>query len=173
MCARKRKNAEGTADPKRQRKPRRRRNFEIPGQRPDAGMLRQTASPWRLWLFRLAAITIIPALLFLLTEIALRVIGYGFSPAATVACKVNGVDAYGDSVKFGWRFLPFYIAREFEPFTFPADKPDNTYRIFVLGSSAAQGIPDAAFCFGRILRTMLQDTYPQEISKLLLLLWRL
>lgn len=161
MRARKRKNAEGAADPKRQRKPRRRRNSEIPGQRPDAGMLRQTASPWRLWLFRLAAITIIPALLFLLTEITLRVIGYGFSPAATVACKVNGVDAYGDNGKFGWRFLPFYIAREFEPFTFPADKPDNTYRIFVLGSSAAQGIPDAAFSFGRILRTMLRDTYPQ------------
>jgi len=26
--------------------------------------------------------------------------------AATIKCKVNGTGAYGDNVKFGWRFFP-------------------------------------------------------------------
>jgi tetratricopeptide (TPR) repeat protein len=92
-------------------------------------------------------------------EFILRVVGYGYPPAATIKCKVNGTAAYGDNVKFAWRFFPREIARDFEPFILPADKGRETCRIFILGSSAAQGIPDAAFNFGRILRVMLQESY--------------
>ncbi|MBU1260020.1 MAG: tetratricopeptide repeat protein [Planctomycetes bacterium] len=115
---------------------------------------------WRLWLFRIIAITVVPALLFLLLEITLRIVGYGFPTTATIKCEVNGRVSYCDNVKFGWRFFPRNIARSADPFIFPADKPDDTYRIFVLGASAAQGVPDAAFGFGRILRVMLQQEYP-------------
>ena len=52
------------------------------------------------------------------------------------------------------------FARESEPFIFPADKSDDTYRIFILGASAAQGTPEPAFSFGRILQEMLHDKYP-------------
>lgn len=115
---------------------------------------------WRLWLFRIVALTVIPVLLFLLLELGLRVVGYGFPVTATIKCKMNEMGAYGDNVRFGWRFFPQNIARESEPFIFPADKSDGTYRIFVLGSSAAQGVPDAAYCFARFLKVMLQDKYP-------------
>jgi len=115
---------------------------------------------WHLWLFRIIALTVIPVLLFLLVELSLRIVGYGFPAAAIVKCEIDGRDAYCDNVKFGWRFFPRNIARESEPFIFPADKPDDTYRIFVLGSSAAQGEPDPAFCFGRILQVMLKEEYP-------------
>jgi tetratricopeptide (TPR) repeat protein len=115
---------------------------------------------WHLWLFRIACLTLIPALFFSVLELSLRAAGYGYRPSATIECKVNGMDAIGDNVKFGWRFFPRHLAREFQPFIFPADKPDDTYRIFVLGASAAKGEPDAAFCFGRFLRTMLRDAYP-------------
>jgi hypothetical protein len=71
------------------------------------------AAGWRLWLFRVAALTIIAALLFVCLEIALRVAGYGFPATATVKCKLNGQDAYCDNVKFSWRFFPPPIAREF------------------------------------------------------------
>ncbi|GAI21804.1 unnamed protein product, partial [marine sediment metagenome] len=80
--------------------------------------------------------------------------------AAIIKCEVDGRDAYCNNVKFGWRFFPRNIARESEPFIIPADKPDDTYRIFVLGASAAKGEPDPAFCFGRFLRLMLQEGYP-------------
>ena len=121
---------------------------------------RKSITGWRLWLFRIVALTVIPALLFLLIELGLRVIGYGFPVTATIECEVNGRASYCDNVKFGWRFFPRNIARESEPFVFPANKPDDTYRIFVLGASAAQGEPDAAFCFGRFLQVMLREQYP-------------
>jgi len=115
----------------------------------------------RLWLFRIIALTIFPILLLLLAEFSLRIASYGFSPYAIIKCQVNGRNAYCDNVKFGWRFFPQNIARESEPFIFPAEKPDNTYRIFILGASAAQGTPEPAFNFGRILQKMLEDKYPE------------
>ena len=77
-----------------------------------------------------------------------------------VKCEVDGRPYLGENVKFGWRFFPPILAREFEPFAFPARKSADTYRIFVLGSSAAQGIPNHAFCFGRFLQFMLQERFP-------------
>ncbi len=115
---------------------------------------------WRLWLFRVAALTAVPVLLFLLLELGLRVAGYGFPADAIIKCKVGGEVSYCDNVKFCWRFFPKEIAREFNPFRFSADKSKDTYRIFVLGASAAQGEPDGAFGFGRVLQVMLQDRYP-------------
>lgn len=114
----------------------------------------------RLWLFRIFALTVIPALLFLLLELGLRIVGYGYPSTATIKCEVNGEAYYCDNIKFGWRFFPRNIAREFDPFIFPANKPDDTYRVFVLGASAAKGEPDSAFCFGRFLEVMLKEKYP-------------
>ena len=122
---------------------------------------RKPITGWRLWLFRIIALTVIPTLLFLLLEITLRVVGYGFPAAATVKCELDGKDAYCNNIKFGWRFFPRNISRDSVPFIFPADKPHDTYRIFILGASAAQGVPDSAFCFGRFLQVMLRQRYPQ------------
>jgi len=115
----------------------------------------------RLWLFRIITFTVFPVLLLLVAELSLRIAGYGFSPHAIIKCQVDGRDAYCDNVKFGWRFFPRNIARESESFIFPADKPDDTYRIFILGASAAQGTPEPAFSFGRVLQKMLEDKYPE------------
>jgi len=111
-------------------------------------------------LFRIGAVTVVPVVLFLLAELSLRVVGYGFPPAAIIKCNVDGKDAWCDNPKFGWRFFPRRIAREFVPFVFPAVKSEDTYRIFVLGESAVKGEPDSAYCFGRILRAILQEEYP-------------
>jgi hypothetical protein len=114
----------------------------------------------RLWVFRAIAVLIIPALLILLLEFGLRLVGYGYRPEAIIKYKVDGKEVCCDNPRFGWRFFPKSIAREFTPFTFTEDKPDNTYRIFVLGASAAQGVPYPSFSFGRILKVMLQEMYP-------------
>lgn len=117
-------------------------------------------SGWRLWLFRLVVIVAAPLVFLGLLELGLRIAGYGYSPRVTVPCKVNGVACRGDNLNFSRRFFPAILAREFEPFVFPARKPAGTYRIFVLGSSAAQGVPNHAFRFGRILEVMLSERFP-------------
>ncbi len=116
---------------------------------------------WRLWLFRFIALVVIPALLFLLLEVTLRIAGYGFPARAIIECKSGGKNAYCNNFKFSWRFFPRYIARVPTPYVFSKDKTENTYRIFVLGESAAAGEPDGAYCFGRILQAMLRHRYPQ------------
>ena len=114
----------------------------------------------RLWLFRVIALTVIPVLLFILLELVLRVAGYGFPANAMNRYDENNRVFYCDNVKFCWRFFPKEIAREFNPFKISASKSGDSYRIFVLGASAAQGEPDGAFGFGRFLRVMLEDKYP-------------
>jgi hypothetical protein len=39
------------------------------------------------------------------------------------------------------------------------DKSDKTYRIFILGGSAAHGTPKPEYGFGRILRALLEESY--------------
>jgi len=114
----------------------------------------------RLWLFRVIAVTVIPVLLLLLLEISLRLVGYGFPTTITIKDKINDELCYYNNTKFAWRFFHPNIARTTEPFVFPVNKSENTYRIFVMGASAVAGTPDGAFCFGRMLKVMLRRQYP-------------
>ena len=114
----------------------------------------------RLWLFRGVAAIVLPVLFLGTAEIGLRVAGYGYPSAAFIPCKIQSEKAYCNNAQFGWRFFPPRISRAFMPFVFTQDRPENSYRIFVLGASAAQGVPDPAFSFGRMLELMLKETYP-------------
>jgi Flp pilus assembly protein TadD len=110
----------------------------------------------RLWLFRLAAMAIAPLLLILL-EVGLRLADYGYPTGFYV--KAGGAETSMTNYRFGWRFFPRSIARSPEPHLLSAKAP-GTVRIFVLGESAAQGVPNPRFNFGRILEVMLRDRYP-------------
>ncbi len=120
---------------------------------------RRKITGWRLWLFRFIAVILIPALLILALEFVLRLTGYGYEPAAIIKCTVRGQKTYCDNDKFAWLFFPSNIAREFTPFVIPSHKTETTYRIFVFGASAAQGVPDSAYSFSRILQIMLSERY--------------
>jgi len=128
--------------------------------RSPSSVLRPLSSGPRVWLFRLAALVLAPVVFLGLLELGLRAVGYGYNPHVAVKCQIDGQPYLGENVKFAWRFFPPILAREFEPFAFPARKPAGTYRIFVVGSSAAQGIPNHAFCFGRFLKIMLEERFP-------------
>jgi len=170
MCAKGRKSRKSVSHTKRDTKrhrtkkhsPIKKKSLSMSGvkQKDVKKVMRQPITGWRLWLFRIVALTIIPILFFLLLEVGLRIVGYGYSPDAIVKCKSQGRDAYRDNIRFGWRFFPPHIARDLSLFVFPADKPVSTYRIFVLGASAAKGDPDDAFCFGRVLQVLLRQQYP-------------
>ncbi len=115
----------------------------------------------RLWLFRGIAAVVVPLVLFAVVELALRIGGYGHAPELMMPCEVNGAPGYCDNIRFGWRFFPKNIAREPSVFRFPEEKGRDTYRIFVLGASAAKGVPDEAFSVGRVLEVMLRARYPE------------
>jgi len=118
-------------------------------------------SPRRLWLFRMTA-ALVSCLVFLgLIEGSLRTAGYGYPARPILRYRGNGFDGYVDNARFSWRFFPPNLAREFEPFTLPPAKGKNSYRIFVCGESAAQGIPDGSYSFARMFEVMLRQRYPR------------
>ncbi len=119
-------------------------------------------SSWtlRTWLLRGLALTLVPLLILLIIELSLRLFSFGFNPAALkeISHKNEGFVVNNDP--FTWRFFPPRISRDFDPFAFLENKAHNTFRIFVLGESAAQGVPDGAYSFSRQLEVMLRQTRP-------------
>ena len=45
-------------------------------------------------------------------------------------------------------------------YAIPTEKPKGTFRVFVLGESAAMGDPDPAYAFSRYLEVMLRERFP-------------
>ena len=110
-----------------------------------------------IWIFRLAAGILAPLLFFALLEGGLYLGGYGYPTNFYIGAKESS--ASETNPKFGWRFFPPSLARSPIP-SFLSDKSPDTIRIFILGDSAAQGVPNPEFGFGRILKIMLQHRYP-------------
>jgi tetratricopeptide (TPR) repeat protein len=112
---------------------------------------------WRRWILRFSLLLGSPILFFGLAEAGLRWSGYGYPTSFFLGPDASG--AYRSNDQFGWRFFPRPLARRPQPFLLPVKSP-GTIRIFIVGSSAAMGIPDPAFGFGRILEVMLRERYP-------------
>ena len=74
---------------------------------------------------------------------------------------MGGVPAYCDNGRFTWRFFPPRIARAPWSFAFPREKAAGSYRIFLLGGSAAQGDPDPTYGVSRMLRVLLEARHPE------------
>ncbi|HTY85939.1 MAG TPA: tetratricopeptide repeat protein [Candidatus Acidoferrum sp.] len=122
-----------------------------------------TSSPGskgRLWLMRLCAMIFVPLLVLGCIEIGLRLGGYGYDPGLFKQIQINGHSFFVPNEKFGYRFFPPALARTPEPFRFPAERATNSYRIFLLGESAANGDPDPTYGVGRYLETLLRERYP-------------
>ena len=121
----------------------------------------------RLWLYRLIALIVIPIVFFSLLELTLRLFDFGYPTTALVESATNNKDYVHENSAFAYRFFPKKLAQEFVPLRFKADKSKDVFRIFILGGSAAQGIPDPAYSFGRILDVMLQLRYPDTKFEIL------
>lgn len=137
-----------------------------PGQKPESitAPPSPSSAPKKKAIVKITGFTIIilfPFVLLALIEGVLRLSGYGFCPDVVVPCEINGEKVFHTNSKFAWRFFPPRIAREFPSFTFPDKKGSSTYRIFVVGESAAMGEPEPAFSFWRILEIMLSARYPE------------
>ena len=128
-----------------------------------AALAPENASPLkpsrpRRWLFRLIALVVIPLVLLGLIEGGLRLTGYGYDTRFWVKDEAAG--RYVVNQDFGLRFFPPSLMRVPWPIMVAAEKPAGAYRIFVMGGSAALGIPDPGYNAGAILEAMLAETYP-------------
>ncbi len=118
--------------------------------------------PARRWLFRLLALVLIPLMTLSLLEIALRLGGYGYSTALMKQVRIADRDMLLNNDEFSLRFFPPELARYFGPIQIPAGKSPDTFRIFVLGESAAMGDPEPAFGAIRYLEVLLRERFPQQ-----------
>ena len=110
------------------------------------------------------AFVVAPIVLLALLELGLRAAGYGHSTRVFVAREFEGEKFYSTNEAFFEQFFSMPLRRdmwEYLELDVPATKPEDAYRIVVLGGSAALGVqPDFAFSFGRVLVTMLEARYP-------------
>ncbi len=114
----------------------------------------------RFWLPRLAIAILAPILLLALTEGTLRLFHVGHSTALMEPCSIHGRPYSCYNLFFAAPFFPPGMIKTPQFFSIPLDKPKNTYRIFVLGESAAMGDPDFAYAFSRYLQVMLRQRFP-------------
>ncbi len=117
-------------------------------------------SPTRKWVFRLAALILLPALLFGGLEMGLRIAGYGYSPAFFTPATVEGRKVLVQNDLFSMRFFPPELARIPAAIVMERNKPAGTTRIFVFGESAALGDPRLHFGASRYLEALLRERYP-------------
>ena len=95
-------------------------------------------------------------------EAALRLAGYGYRTSFFETYYIGQQKFWVDNENFSLRFFPPELARWSNPILMEANKPTNTYRIFILGESAAQGDPEPAYGAGRYLEVLLRERYPDE-----------
>ncbi|HYN05419.1 MAG TPA: tetratricopeptide repeat protein [Vicinamibacteria bacterium] len=110
-------------------------------------------------LFR-AILFLSPLLVLFVLELLLRLVGYGVPMDFTLRQEIEGQPRTLSNPRFTWLFFEPGVARIASPFSLPATKPPGTYRVFVLGSSAAQGDPEPGFGIARVLEVLLRDQYP-------------
>jgi len=105
---------------------------------------------------------VVPLLLLLCLEGALRVAGYGFPTPFFKPLNIGGQDSLVDNDQFGLRFFPPALARIPSPVVMKAAKPAGTIRIFLFGESAALGDPRPHYGAGRYLEALLRERFPGQ-----------
>ena len=115
---------------------------------------------WRYWIPRIASAILVPVLLVGIIEVVLRFSGVGFSTELFVPCTLKGQPAACYNLFFPAPFFPPGMIKTPQAYAIPTEKPQGTFRIFVLGESAAMGDPDPAYAFSRYLEVMLRERFP-------------
>ena len=112
------------------------------------------------WVARIAATVVVFVALLAALEGALRLFGVGFTTDLTTPCTLQGQPAACYNLFFPAPFFPPGMIKTPQAYAIPAEKAASTYRVFVLGESAAMGDPDPAYAFSRYLEVMLRQRYP-------------
>jgi tetratricopeptide (TPR) repeat protein len=116
---------------------------------------------WRVWTARIGAAILISFMVLIIAEMGLRFFDVGFSTDLMQPCTVHGRPAACYNLFFVAPFFPPGMIKTPQVYAIPAEKPKSTFRIFVLGESAAMGDPDPAYAFSRYLEVMLRQRFPE------------
>ncbi len=101
----------------------------------------------------------VPLVFFLSVELILRLIGFGFPTDFFLESRPSDRTVFLENYQFGLRFFPPQLNRPPLPLMLDAEKKD-TFRIFVLGGSAALGDPEPAYGMPRVLEVLLKERFP-------------
>jgi tetratricopeptide (TPR) repeat protein len=107
------------------------------------------------------ALVVIPVILLGGIEAGLRLFGYGYDPGLFKKITIGHEQYFVNNDDFAFRFFPPQMARFPGPIRMAATKPAGTYRVFILGESAAMGDPEPAYGAGRYLEALLSERYPE------------
>lgn len=119
------------------------------------------AAPHVRWAALVASGVLVPIVLIILIEAGLRIAGAGYNPELLTPCTVKGAPASCYNLFFAAPFFPAGMVQVPRLYSIPVTKPAKTFRIFVLGESAAMGDPDPAYGFSRYLEVMLRQGFPE------------
>jgi tetratricopeptide (TPR) repeat protein len=114
------------------------------------------------WRFRLASLILVPLVALALLEAGLRLAGFGFNTDFFRQIEIGGQAYLVNNESFSLRFFSPGLARFSGPIRMALQKPAGTYRIFILGESAAMGDPEPAFGVSRYLEVLLRERFPQQ-----------
>lgn len=114
----------------------------------------------RRWLVLGTSSVVIFFLILAIVEGLLRISGVGYPTTLLTPCTVQGKPASCYNLFFYAPFFPAGSVQTPRLYSIPPQKPAGTYRIFVLGESAAMGDPDPAYGFSRYLEVMLRERFP-------------
>lgn len=112
------------------------------------------------WLLIALSSVFVPVLVLFAIEGCLRLAGVGHPTTLFIPCTVQGHPASCYNLFFAAPFFPAGSVQTPRLYSVPAQKSPGTYRIFVLGESAAMGDPDPAYGFSRYLEVMLRERFP-------------
>jgi tetratricopeptide (TPR) repeat protein len=132
----------------------------MPAPAETASAKNERQSQGRRYGLQIASAILVPILLVGILEGALRLFGIGYPTGLTEACSQHGNPAACYNLFFPAPFFPPGMIKTPQAYAIPAEKPQGTFRIFVLGESAAMGDPDPAYAFSRYLDMMLRERFP-------------
>ena len=101
-----------------------------------------------------------PLFLFLLVELGLRLVGFGYPTSFLLPEEHAGKKVFVQNNRFGWRFFGREQSPQPATFAFTREKPADTIRVFVFGESAAFGDPQPDFGLPRMLHALLSQRFP-------------
>jgi len=115
-------------------------------------------APGRAWLYRLVLAVGAPLLFCLLLEGGLRVAGIGRNPDFFIPDEKPGY--YRSNPRFTELFFPASFGLKPVNFRLPREKPAGCTRVFLLGESAAMGVPEPEFALAPQLQAQLRAVQP-------------
>lgn len=124
-------------------------------------VVKKNKAPNQNLVFKLITV-VIPVFILIVFEGVLRVTGYGDNLSLFIKNPTQGYEKYMMvNPEVGKKYFQKFENTAPANDIFLTDKPENTFRIFVMGSSTVFGFPyERNLMFSRILHQQLEDAYP-------------